>query len=195
MSTRAGPGAPRIDWAEVRRRLDAAAHVTEAGATGEAARAVLAERARLLARPVSGPAQETPRLLVTFRLGGETWGIEARYVWEVFKVTQLASLPGAGAPVAGITSWRGLILTALDPRPVLDIPTSSLDDLRFAMAVGLDRPSLAILADAVDEIRSLPEGGIEEPPEGVAVRREHLLGVTRTSLPVLDARGLIQRFG
>lgn len=195
MRGRAGAGEPGVDWTEVRRRLEAAVRAAESGATDEASRSMLAERARLLARPPSEPARGGQRSLVTFRLGGETWGIEAQHTWEVFKVTELARLPGADVPVAGITPWRGLILTALDLRSVLGIPTSSLDDLRFAMAVGVDRPSLAILADAVDEIRSVGEDGIGEPPEGVALRREYLLGVTGTSLPVLDTRELVQRFG
>ena len=183
-----------VDWTDVRRRLDAAERAARARATAETADVVLAERARLLAQPAHERAGDTPGSLVTLRLGGETWGLEARFVWEVFKLTELARLPGADAPVAGVTHRRGLILPALDLRSVLGMPTA-LDDLRFAVLVGADRPALAILADAVDEIRPVAEGEIVEVPDGVAVRRDYVLGMTRASVPVLDIPRLLHRFG
>lgn len=156
---------------------------------------VLAERARLLARPAAKPAAGDTFDVVTFTLGGEAWGLEARLVWEVFRVAELARLPGAGAPVTGITPWRGLVLPVLDLRSVLGIPSAPLDDLRFAVVVGGDRPSLGLLADAVDEVRSVGESELGEPPEGVTLHRDLLLGVTAEALPVLDGARLVERYG
>lgn len=156
---------------------------------------VLAERARLLARPAAEADRGADIQIVTFTLGGEAWGLEARLVWEVFRVSELARLPGAEAPVTGITPWRGLVLPVLDLRSVLGISTAALDDLRFAVVVGAERPSLGILADAVDEVRSVGESELGEPPEGVALHREHLLGVTAEALPVLDGARLVERYG
>jgi len=161
----------------------------------EVERRVLAERARLLAHPASEADRGAGIQIVTFTLGGEAWGLEARLVWEVFRVSELARLPGAEAPVTGITPWRGLILPVLDLRAVLGIPWAPLDELRFAVVVGSDRPALGILADAVDEVGSVAEGDLREPPEGVMLHRDHLLGVTAAALPVLDCARLVERYG
>jgi purine-binding chemotaxis protein CheW len=161
----------------------------------EVERRVLAERARVLAHPASEADRGADIQIVTFTLGGEAWGLEARLVWEVFRMSELARLPGAEAPVTGITPWRGLILPVLDLRSVLGIPSAPLDDLRFAVVVGTERPALGILADAVDEVRSVGEGELGQPPEGVTRHREHLLGVTPGALPVLDGARLVERYG
>lgn len=195
MTGRGGLGAHGVDWTALRHRMEAASGTGDAAANAEAARGVLAERARLLARPASEPRGAARLEVVTFTLGGETWGLQARLVWEVFRVSELARLPGAAAPVVGITPWRGLILPVLDLRSVLGMPTAPLDDLRLAVVLGADRPALGILADAVDEVLSVGEDEIGEPPEGVAAQRDHLLGVTRASLPVLDGTRLVQRYG
>lgn len=156
---------------------------------------ILAERARLLARPVSEPGGHAGIEVVTFTLGGESWGLEARLVWEVFRISELARLPGAAAPVIGITPWRGLIMPVLDLRSVLGIPSAPLDDLRFAMVVGSERPALGVLADAVDDVRSVGEDDLGEAAEGVSHHRELLLGMTASALPVLDGARLVERYG
>lgn len=188
-----------MDWGALRRRLEAASGGgDQSGHTptdANADRRILAERARLLARPVSDPVGRAAMELVTFRLGGEVWGLEARLVWEVFRISELAHLPGAASPVSGITPWRGLILPVLDLRSMLGIPSAPLDDLRFALVVGSDRPALGVLADTVDEVRLVDEGDLAEAPEGVSHHRDHLLGVTASALPVLDGARLVQRYG
>jgi purine-binding chemotaxis protein CheW len=183
-----------VDWTELRRRLDDAVR----GAVGideEQSRLVLSERARLLAR--TGQARQATRgmQLLKFMLGGEAWGLDAALAWDVVRVTELAHLPGTQAPYAGVVPWRGTLLTVLDLRPVLGIPTVRLDDLRFALVIGTERPALGVLADEVHELTALDVGDLLDPPEGVAVQRDCLSGVTRASLPVLDVRRIVQRYG
>lgn len=161
----------------------------------DADRRILAERARLLARPVSDPVGRAAIEVVTFTLGRESWGLEARLVWELFRISELPRLPGAAAPVSGITPWRGLILPVLDLRSLLGIPSAPLDDLRFALVVGSDRPALGVLADTVDEVRSVNEDDLGEAAEGVSRHRDLLLGVTAAALPVLDGARLVERYG
>ena len=195
MTGRGGGGPQGVDWADLRRRMESASASWEAAPGAEAAGRVLAERARLLARPVSDSRPTGKTEIMTFRLGGEVWGLQARIVQEAFRVREFARLPGAAPPVVGITPWRGLILPVLDLSSVLGLPTAPLDDLRLAVVLGVDRPALAVLADAVGEVLAVGGDDIAAPPDGVAVLREHLLGVTRASLPVLDGTRLVQRYG
>lgn len=167
----------------------------KSGHVPEHERRILVERARILARPPSDADGRAEVVLLTLTLGGERWGLEARLVWEVFQVSELARLPGADPPVVGITAWRGLILPVLDLRPVLGIPAAPMDDLRFAVVVGAERPALGILADAVNEVGSVAESDLREPPAGVMLHRDHLLGVTAAALPVLDGAQLVERYG
>jgi purine-binding chemotaxis protein CheW len=163
--------------------------------TGEQVRALLEERARVLARPVERRAVSGTFEAVSFVLADERYAVESRFVVEVFPLADLALLPGAKAPVLGVTAWRGGLLTVLDLRPLLGISTTALNDLGRVIVIGEARASFGILVDRVQEIVSLRLSEIHEPPDGVAVRREYLRGVTGGALLVLDAGALLRLCG
>lgn len=155
-----------------------------------AEREVLEQRARALARPAAKPASDTIEI-VTFVLAGETYGIESRYVVEVFRLTELSRLPGAEPPVLGITTWRGALLTILDLRPVLGVSSAALSDLGRVIVLGRDEPAFGVLADDVRDLLGIPASAVREPPEGVALRREYLQGITGEAVIVLAADKLV----
>jgi len=195
MSTRAGTGGP-VDWAALHGRLrDTGLGAAEPADDPERHRAILDARARALARSRAEPAPADTVALVSLTLGGERWAVSAALVWDVFRLVEFAPLPGAAIPVAGITAWRGTILTLLDLRSVLGMPAGALADLRFAAVVGEERPTFGILADAMGELVAVNPHDLREPPEGVAPRREYVAGVAPASLAVLDVRRLLRELG
>lgn len=152
---------------------------------------VLATRARALARP---PAREVVRdrlQLLTFSLGGEHYAIELWHVVEVFRLRSLSLLPHAAAPTLGLTAWRGQLLPVLDLRQMLGLPARGLDDLGFAIVLGEERAPIAVLADALNDVFSTARDGVRPAPEGVAVHRDYVRGVTEDARLVLDAERLL----
>ena len=185
-----------VDWAEIRRRVEAAGREL-AGATAvfpDAAREILEIRARALAQPAAAPAGDTLEL-VTFALANEVYAIESRYVIAVFKLIDLSPLPGAEPPVCGVTAWRGELLTILDLRAALRLSVTALNDLSRVVVLGEDRPAFGILADAVMGLVTLPASEVRELPEGDAAKREYLRGVTSGAMLVLEAMKLLESRG
>jgi purine-binding chemotaxis protein CheW len=165
---------------------DAPAHVQQ----------VLEERARTLAKPAHPDPAEPPGdtfEVVLFDLEGETYALEASSVWEVFRLEALSPLPGAKPPVFGVTSWRGAVLTILDLRQVLGLPAGGVTDLSRVILLGTRRPAFGILADAVRELVVLRRHDVRAPPEGVALKREYLAGITGDAVPVLAGHELLRR--
>lgn len=160
--------------------------------TGDRVRAVLEERARVLARPVERAAAGGTFEAVSFRLADERFAVESRFVIEVFPLSALALLPGATPPVFGVTAWRGRLLTVLDLRPLLGISSAALNDLGRVIAIGETRAAFGFLVDGVDEIVSLREAEVRAPPDGVAARRDYVRGVTGDALVVLDGGRLLR---
>lgn len=197
MAARAKARRGPVDWAEIRRRVEAAgrAVVGEQDASPERMRAVLEERARLLARPAAPPLAGDTLEVVTFALANETYAVESRYVLAVFRLTDLSPLPGAEPPVFGVTVWRGELLTILDLRAALGLSVTALNDLSRVIVLGEERPAFGILADAARELVTLPASDVREPPEGVAAKREYLRGVTPDAMLVLEATKLLQLHG
>lgn len=185
-----------IDWTGVRRRLDAMERALQAGEAlaPDAAARVLDARAAQLARPVAdGSADEATLSLVTFALGNETYGIEGASVRGVFRLTDLAPLPGASASVAGVTLWRGELLVVLDLRQVLGLGVTGLDDRAWVVTIGNEHRSRGLLAGALREAAAVPQRDVSPPErEERGAGTPYVRGVTTDATQLLDAAALLE---
>lgn len=75
---------------------------------------VLAERARLLARPLPAPDHRPGADVVVLVAGGERFAVDVAAVERVHPVDGVTPLPGLRSPWRGIVSVRGELLPALD---------------------------------------------------------------------------------
>lgn len=192
MPRRGGAARGAIDWAEVRRRVEASVLTPDAAANPAAVRAVLEERARALARPPDGGVAGERLEVVRFVLANERYAMPSRYVFEVFRLRELVPLPGARAPTYGLTAWRGDLLTIVDLRPVLGLPVGALNDLSRVIVVGADHPAFGILADAVLDLVSIDAADVREPTDGAAAERDYVRGMTSEAVLVLDGERILR---
>jgi len=183
-----------VDWDAVRDRVDELRRGLRAEErfTPARAREVLAERARELANVVTRERAEAAFDAVTFTLAGETYAIDARFVVEVFRLADLTLVPGAEAPMIGLTAWRGRLLTILDLRAMIGMSTSALNDLSHVIVLGEERAAFGILADTVEELVTITESVIHAPRAGVASEHKLLRGIANAEMLVLDAKGLLR---
>lgn len=158
-------------------------------------RELLERRARELARPLRPPSWGTALELITFALGSERYAIESEYVRHVFRLAEVSRLPGAQPPVFGVTAWRGSLLTLLDLRAPLGTAATGLGELSRVLVLGRERAVFGVLADAVEDLVTLPESAVRSPAEGVAARRQYVRGITEDAVIVLDAAELLRIHG
>lgn len=186
-----------VDWSAIRRRVEAAGQALAGGeALGdEEMRRILESRARALARPAEQPGARERLDLVAFSLGAERYAIELRHVVEVFRLTNLSRLPGASAPVFGVTAWRGTLLTLLDLRVILGVPAERLDDLRIAVVLGDRQAPVGLLADGGEDLLVVDRQAVSPAPEGVAVKRDYVRGITADAVVLLDTERLLTEHG
>jgi purine-binding chemotaxis protein CheW len=154
---------------------------------------ILDERARRLARKsVAANAPEFGVDVVSFSVARERFAIESRFVFAVFHLSELVPLPGARAPVVGVTRWRGDVLTVLDLRRVVGGTGRALDDLARVVVVGASSPAFGVLADTVDDIVSIdPTMLFTLPVDRVPEIPGVLRGITANGIHLLDAAVLI----
>lgn len=155
----------------------------------------MAERARRLARLPTPPQVGEMLEAITFSLANEIYAIETRYVLEVFRLRDLAPLPGAESSVCGVTAWRGELLTVLDLRGMLGLSIAALNDLSRVIVLSGNQTTFGILADAVRDLVTLSAAAVREPSDGVAAHRTYLRGITGDALLVLDANALLTLAG
>jgi purine-binding chemotaxis protein CheW len=159
------------------------------------ARHVLQERARQLARPLARDATQAAGIdMLTFSVSRERFAIDSRYVFAAFMLLDLVPLPGATAPVVGLTRWRGDVLTVIDLRGLVGTATNALDDLGRVIVVGASSPEFGILADVLGDIERVDTARLYSPTASRSREaRAMLLGVTADAIHVVDIVALIAR--
>lgn len=102
---------------------------------------------------------------VTFRLAGETYGINVMQVQEVLRYTEIAPVPGAPSYVLGIINLRGNVVTVLDTRNRFGLmPAEMTEQSRIVIIETAAKHVIGILVDAVAEVVYLRQSEIETAP-------------------------------
>ncbi len=176
-----------FDWQEVHRRLAVVeSSLAQVDATSpEAMERIWARRAARLARvPAEEDAGEQITLVLAC-LGREFYGLEAQYVLDIRPLGRVTRVPRAPHWVTGVVNLRGRILSVMDIRRFLGLPSAGCNE-EEAMAPSLvvvETPSMeiALLVDDVLAVETLS-----------ARRLQEATGVIQ-SLPPEYVRGVVER--
>jgi purine-binding chemotaxis protein CheW len=180
-----------VDFAALRERLANAASVG-AARSPEQARALLEQRARKLAERPAQASGVQPLELLCFRLAGERYAIETRWVLQVLALIDLTRLPGAPPHLLGVTNLRGQVLPVFDLRVLLGISRAALSDMSRLLVLGESGAELGILADSAEEIALIAPGDVLDLAQPlVGLERACVRGVTRDAWIVLSGAALL----
>jgi purine-binding chemotaxis protein CheW len=183
-----------LDWAAAYQRLARLAAATEASTTStpQAEEALLAERARALARPLSQKTQTGPLLeLVHFRSGEQDYALETRFVLEVLRAPeQLVPLPGAPEVLRGLVLLHGEVLAVVELAPLFGraAPTTHGP----VLVVGSGRPELGLRTDVVEEVLLVSRDSLLPAPTALGTQERSLVsGISRDGIIVLEGDALL----
>lgn len=101
---------------------------------------------------------------VTFRLDGETYGINVMQVQEVLRYTDIAPVPGASYHVLGIINLRGNVVTVIDTRLRFGLAQGEINDNTRIVIIETGRHVIGIMVDAVAEVVYLRQSEIDITP-------------------------------
>jgi purine-binding chemotaxis protein CheW len=157
------------------------------------AKQILRARAHVLAqRTKPAPASGTLLEVLEFRLAQERYAVESRYVQEVHPLKDLTTLPCTPAFVLGIVNVRGRIVSVLDFKKFLDLPSKGLTDLHHLVLVRGKDFEVCVLADVIVGVRSIPVDSLQPSlPTLSGVRSDYLKGVTAERLVILDLKRIL----
>ena len=110
-------------------------------------------------------SQDDPILQwVTFRLAGETYGVNVMQVQEVLRYTEIAPVPGAPPYVLGIINLRGNVVTVIDTRHRFGLDPGDTTDQTRIVIIEAEKHVVGILVDSVAEVVYLRQSEIENAP-------------------------------
>ncbi len=173
----------------------------EAMASHFCAEATPAERALFRARAVAlreaAIAEEGARLgLAVVEVGGERFGVELAAVREFCNIAQLSPIPCCPPHILGAMNLRGDLVTLIDPRAALNLPTTGKGGTK-AVIGSLGEQAVGIVVDEVHDVVYLRSDALLAPPPALRERcGAEIAGtapyaggmVTVLDLPVLLAR-------
>jgi len=161
--------------------------------SAEHARTVLAQRAQALARPLAPPVADDVLHLITFSLGEESYAVESSFVLELFRSVDVAPLPGAAAPIFGVTAWRGELLPVIDLRTLLGLPNGIRSTPPLLVILGREQAVLGIPADVPGNVFAMPRDAVRLP-EGLA-SAACVQGITPRADLILNVAEILQAAG
>lgn len=183
------------DWHAVRERLNGAAQAIAFSSANlkQHQAAAMQARTRELARipPETGKRAELLEL-VTFRLSGESYALEARFVYEVMQLPQVTIVPRTPESLLGVINLRGEILAVFDFNRLFGLQSNIGEHTSRLIVLGESHPQFGFVADAVEQVKTIDPAELRSPAAPFAsIRREVVCGVTADALVILNGQVLL----
>ena len=149
---------------------------------------ILKDRARALAKlPDKAAAGHQFLEIIVFRLASETYGVESKYIREIYPLKDFTPIPGTPAFVLGLANVRGRILSVIDLKKFFNFQGKGLGELNKIIIVQNEFMEFGILADAIIGARRVMLEDIQESPPTVSgIWAQYLRGITKERLAVLE---------
>lgn len=109
------------------------------------------------------------RAMLTFVVGGETYGFAIEHVREIIKMREITEVPRMPPFVLGVISVRGVVIPVLDLRKRMRLDDTPLTRAARILVVDRNGGVYGLLVDAVTGVIRFAEGEIEPPPSTLTV--------------------------
>jgi purine-binding chemotaxis protein CheW len=118
--------------------------------------------------------------LVTFRIGGEEFGLDVFQVHEILRYSEPTPMPKAPAFVEGVLDVRGLLVPVVDLRKRFELHDLRYDEDTRIMLVDFQSERLGLIVDEVSEVMRVAETAVTAPPQYVkGLAAEFIRGIVR----------------
>jgi purine-binding chemotaxis protein CheW len=118
--------------------------------------------------------------LVTFRIGGEEFGLDVFQVHEILRHEEPTTMPKAPAFVEGVLDVRGTLVPVVDLRKRFEVHDLRYDEETRIILVDFQGERLGLVVDEVTEVLRAPETAVQPPPSFVkGLAAEFIRGIVR----------------
>jgi purine-binding chemotaxis protein CheW len=143
--------------------------------------AIISTEISTLAAPATEAASFTtalPREYLSFRLGGEEYGIDILKVQEIRGYGAPTHIANAPAFIKGVTNLRGVIVPIIDLRIKFGLSEVNYNDLTVTIVLSIGNRVIGAVVDSVSDVIELKLEQIKAAPQfSSAVAAEHITGI------------------
>ena len=152
----------------------------------------------------SGGAEAARREFLTFRLGGETYGIDILQVQEIREIDRVTRVPHVAPYVRGVINLRGAIVPIVDLALLFGFAEPLPVDKASAIVLNVDRRMVGLVVASVSDVVALADNEILPPPDlgeraigraiaGIGTRGEAGAEDGAASVLLMDVQYLMRR--
>jgi purine-binding chemotaxis protein CheW len=121
---------------------------------------------------------------LTFRLGGEEFGIRIRHVREIIGMQDITAVPGTPAHLKGVINLRGKIIPVVDLRTRFRFPEAPFTGTTCIIVAQVSQAGEqtmgGLVVDSVCEVVNIAGNDIEDAPDfGEGVETPFILGIAK----------------
>lgn len=112
------------------------------------------------------PSPKTQQLVI-MKIDEQLFGIPVLSIQDVLRPPQITNIPLSPPEIAGALNLRGRIVTTIDVRARLNMPTTTDINKSMCIVVQHGDEYYSMLVDAVDEVMDLPVDNFEPNPSNL----------------------------
>ncbi len=121
-----------------------------------------------------------PREMLTFRLGGEVYGINILEVQEIRGCDAVTPIAGTADFIRGVIDLRGVIVPIVDMRMKFALDEARYDALTVVIILNVAQRVIGIVVDAVNDVVTFAADQIRPVPElGSTLDTQFIMGLAR----------------
>jgi len=157
-----------IDWEAVRQQIEIAGQ--KLAASQEMSQTALEEawarRAAQIAQKIREEEQGDVLKAAIVRLDGELYGLDVRHIFDIRNLDRVTFVPRAPSWVLGVVNWRGRILSVINFRRFLGLPTNDAVEegktTQRLVVVQVGEVEVGLRVDDVYLIETIPHSQIRK---------------------------------
>ena len=115
---------------------------------------------------------------LTFRLGGEEYGIEILKVQEIRRYDSITHIANSPDYIKGVINLRGTIVPIIDLRTKFNLDHATYDQFTVVIILTVADRVLGIIVDGVSDVITLADDQIRPAPGlGSVIKTDYILGL------------------
>ena len=115
---------------------------------------------------------------LTFRLGGEEYGIEILKVQEIRGYDSITQIANAPEFIKGVVNLRGIIVPIVDMRIKFRLGNADYDQFTVVIILNVAGRVMGIVVDGVSDVLTLEAEQMRSTPEfGSVIDTEYIMGL------------------
>ena len=125
-----------------------------------------------------GTFADMPKEFLTFRLGGEKYGIDILRVQEIRSYEAPTRIANAPHFIKGVVNLRGVIVPIVDLRLKLACESAAYTDFTVVIVLNVPKRVIGVVVDSVSDVLALDADSIKPAPEmNASIDAGYIMGI------------------